>query len=62
MSNLSCPLSSHRHEHAPEGMLHASPDCQLETIHFLGLVAKRMIASTPFVDQAFEATELQQTL
>jgi hypothetical protein len=43
-------------------MLHASPDFRLETIHFPGLVAKRMIASTPFVDQAFEATELQQTL
>jgi len=41
-------------------MLHASPDCRLYSIHFLSLVAKRMIASTFFVDQTFEATEIQE--
>jgi hypothetical protein len=41
-------------------MLHASPDCRLDTIHFLGLVAKGTIASTLFVDQTFEATETQE--
>jgi hypothetical protein len=43
-------------------MLPASPDCRLETIHFLGCVAKRMIASAYFVDHAFEATEIQKIL
>ena len=41
-------------------MLHASPDCRLDSIHFLDLVAKRMIASTLFVYQTFEASETQE--
>jgi hypothetical protein len=41
-------------------MLNASPYCRLDTIHFLGLVAKRMIASNLYVDQTFEATETQE--
>jgi hypothetical protein len=34
-SNLSCQLSTHGHGHAPEDMLHISPDCQLDVIHAL---------------------------
>jgi hypothetical protein len=41
-------------------MLHASPHCRFDAIHFLCFVAKRMIASTFFVDQTFEATETQE--
>jgi hypothetical protein len=41
-------------------MLDTSSDCRLDTIQFLSCVAKRMIASAFFVDQAFEATETQK--
>jgi len=43
-------------------MLYTCSDSQLDTIQFLDCVAKRMIASTFFVDEAFEATELQKIL
>jgi hypothetical protein len=43
-------------------MLHTSSDYRLDTIQFLGCVAKRIIASAFFVDQAFEATEIQKIL
>jgi len=59
-SNLSCQLSTHEYGHALEGMVNTSPDCRLDTIHSLGCVDKRMIASTLFVDQTFEATESQE--
>ena len=60
--NLSCQLSTHGHGHAAEDMLHTSSDCRLDTIQFFGCVAKRMVTSAFFVDQAFEATETQQIL
>jgi hypothetical protein len=41
-------------------MLHTSPNYRLDAIHSLGCVAKRMIASTLFVDQTFEATVTQE--
>ena len=60
--NLSCQLSTHGRGHAAEDMLHAGSDCGLDTIQFLGCVAKKMIASAIFLDQAFEATEIQKIL
>jgi hypothetical protein len=60
--NLSCQLSTHGHGHAAKDMLHTSSNCRLDTIQFLGCVAKQMIASAFFVDQAFEATEIQKIL
>jgi hypothetical protein len=41
-------------------MFHTSSDCRLGAIHSLVSVAKRMIASTLWVDQTFEATETQE--
>ena len=43
-------------------MLHTSSDCRLDPIEFLGLVAKWMIASAFFVDQAFAFTEVEKFL
>jgi hypothetical protein len=51
-----------RHGHAAKDMLQTSSDCRLDPIYFLGLVAKRMIASSFFVDQAFEFTEAEKFL
>ena len=48
------------HGHAYKYMLNASPYYRLDTIHFLGLVAKRMIESNLYVVQTFEATETQE--
>ena len=43
-------------------MLCTNSDWRLDTIQFLGCLTKRMIASSFFVDQAFEASELQKAL
>jgi len=60
--NFSGQLSTHRGRHKSEDVLPTSPDGRLDAIRFFGCVGKRMVASTLFVDQTFEATETQQIL
>ena len=43
-------------------MLDTGSNCRLDTIQFLCCCAKRVIASAFFMDQAFEATEIQKIL
>ena len=43
-------------------MLPISSDWRLDAIQLLGCIARRMIVSAHFVDQAFEATNTQKII
>lgn len=61
-SNSSGHLSTHRHCHASKDVLHARSDCGFNAIHLFGCFAKRVVASSLFVNQAFESAEAQKIL
>jgi hypothetical protein len=59
-ANLSRQFSTHGHSHAAKDMFQACPDSRLDTIQLLGIIPMRMIPSSLFVDQAFEACETKE--
>jgi hypothetical protein len=61
-SNLACQLSTHAHGHGTEDMLNAGPDCGLYAIQLFRFVTQGMISRAFFMDQAFEASQIQKIL
>jgi hypothetical protein len=61
-SNSSGHLSAHQHCHASKDVLRACSDCGYNAIKLFGRFTKRIVASSLFVNQAFEYAEAQQIL
>ena len=61
-SNSSGHLSAHRHCHASKDVLDACSDCGFDAIKLFGCFTKWIVASSLFVNQAFESAEAQQIL